>query len=177
MYDLETTGLSKKDHIIEIGAIYVNNGTIQDTFSSLCNPGILINQRISEITNITNDMLKDKKSEIEVIRSFVNWVQDKKTDICVGHNINKFDNRMLKVATQRAKTLFPFQRTLDTLDVAKKAHLKKDGLISSEKQEELAKYYGISYSAHRAINDVEALYQIFQNLQQKVKDLPILPID
>ena len=59
MYDLETSGFKDSDHIIEIGAIYVEDGKIIDRFDKLCNPGIFINQRITQVTNITNDMLKD----------------------------------------------------------------------------------------------------------------------
>lgn len=174
MYDLETTGLSRNDHIIEIGAIYVKNGNIEDSFSSLCNPEVLINQRISEITGITNEMVKNEKKESNAIHEFIEWVLEKNTNLCVGHNINKFDNRMLMEACKRFKCQFPFERSLDTLLLTKKAELKKKGKITSEKQEELARYYGITYDAHRAVNDVEALFTIFQHLKNEVEELPII---
>ena len=118
MYDLETTGLTNKDHIIEIGAIYVEDNTIVDSFSALCNPGIFITQRIVEITGITNKMLSDKPPEYDVVKQFVEWCNSKETSLAVGQNINSFDNRMLKVATKRFKLNFPFERSLDTLKMA-----------------------------------------------------------
>ena len=175
MYDLETTGLTNDDHVIEIGAIYVSNGKILDSFSALCNPGYFINQRIVEITGITNGMLKDADSEKSVVTDFVNWCDSKNTDICVGHNINKFDNRMMKVATRRFGLQFPFKRTLDTLIMAQRANLKSRG-CTSNKQESIAEFYGFTYEAHRAVNDVEALFKIFQYLEKEVSQLPIIKV-
>ena len=178
MYDLETTGLTNKDHFIEIGAIYVEDNTIVDSFSALCNPGIFITQRIVEITGITNKMLSDKPPEYDVVKQFVEWCNSKETSLAVGQNINSFDNRMLKVATKRFKLNFPFERSLDTLKMAINMKLKEKGLVASNQQSDLGKLYGIEYVAHRAINDVEALYQIFEHLKKDYNgDLPILNID
>ena len=178
MYDLETTGLTNKDHIIEIGAIYVEDNTIVDSFSALCNPGIFITQRIVEITGITNKMLSDKPPEYDVVKQFVEWCNSKETSLAVGQNINSFDNRMLKVATKRFKLNFPFERSLDTLKMAINMKLKEKGLVASNQQSDLGKLYGIEYVAHRAINDVEALHQIFEHLKKDYNgDLPILNID
>lgn len=178
MYDLETTGLSKTDFIIEIGAIYVEDNQIVDSFSALCNPGIYISQRISEITGITNKMLENQESEENVVKAFVQWCKTKNTVLAVGHNINSFDNRMLKSATKRFKCLFPFERSLDTLKMANALKLKERELITSHKQEDLAKLYGIEYNAHRAVNDVEALFEIFKHMKTEYKeDLPIINID
>ena len=56
--------------------------------------------------------------------------------------------------------------------------LKEKGLVASNQQSDLGKLYGIEYVAHRAINDVEALYQIFEHLKKDYNgDLPILNID
>ena len=57
--DLETTGLNpKQDKIIEIGAVKVEEGKITDTFSQLINPGRRLEERIVELTGITDKDLE-----------------------------------------------------------------------------------------------------------------------
>ena len=177
MYDLETSGFKDSDHIIEIGAIYVEDGKVVDGFDKLCNPGIFINQRITQVTNITNDMLKDKESEESVLKEFIEWVHSKNTDVCVGHNIDAFDNRMLNAACKKYRQQMPFHRTLDTLKMARNLKLKERGVVQDYKQETLAnEYCHFTYSAHRAIQDVEALFRIFEVLRKEYQQLPIINI-
>ena len=58
--DLETTGLDPKtDKIIEIGALKIRNGEITDSFSRLVNPGRKLEERIVEITGITDKELEN----------------------------------------------------------------------------------------------------------------------
>lgn len=96
VFDLETTGLNPKDgnSIIEIGAVRVKNNEIIDRFDELINPGIALSEEIINITNITDDMLRGKPTEEEVVKKFIDWVG---TDILVAHNAN-FDLSFLKMA-------------------------------------------------------------------------------
>ena len=53
--DIETTGLNPKtEKIIEIGAVRVRNGSIVARFESLVSPGRLLEERITELTGITD---------------------------------------------------------------------------------------------------------------------------
>ena len=89
VFDLETTGLypNSGDTIIEIGAVKISNGNIVDRFDELINPGRDLNEEIIKITGIDNEMLKDKRSEEEVLKDFMKWVGDIPM---VAHNA-KFD--------------------------------------------------------------------------------------
>ena len=59
--DLETTGLNPKlDRIIEIGAVKVVDGQVVETFDTLVNPGRKLDERITELTGITDADLADK---------------------------------------------------------------------------------------------------------------------
>ena len=84
--DLETTGLDPQwNEIIEFGAMRVENGTVLDRYSALVNPGYEIDDFITELTGITNEMLASAPIVADVLPKFLNFVGD---SVVVGHNVN-----------------------------------------------------------------------------------------
>ena len=64
--DFETTGLSPTaDRIIEIGAVRLVGGEIKDELTLLCDPGVPLKPKITEITGINDLMLRGKESPAE----------------------------------------------------------------------------------------------------------------
>ena len=63
--DLETTGLEpKNDRIIEIGAVKITDGTVQETYSLLVDPQMKIPERITHNdTKLNNVLLDDTTGE------------------------------------------------------------------------------------------------------------------
>ena len=58
--DLEMTGLHpKNDAILEVGAAKIRNGEVTDTMDIFVNPGRKITQEITELTGITDEMVKE----------------------------------------------------------------------------------------------------------------------
>lgn len=176
VFDIETTGFSKtKDRIIEIGAIKVSEGKIIDEYSTLSNPGkddmgnqIFISARITQITGITNQMVKNSPEESEVVRDFLEWVND--YDIWVGQNVKSFDIPFMKEAAKRADRKIQCKYFIDTLLSAKEMKLKEKGLVINYQQLTLAKYFGFEYNAHRALDDVKACYRILKGLEEDGKN-------
>ena len=73
--DLETTGFSAtNDRITEIGVMKYKSGEVIGEFSEFVNPERHIPERVTEVTNITDDMVKDadtiEKSLPKTIRIF-----------------------------------------------------------------------------------------------------------
>jgi len=96
VFDLETTGLDPKcgHSMTEIGAVKIKDGIIIDRFDELINPGILLDDNIVQITGITNEMLKNKRKEEEVLKDFIKWCGD---SIFVAHNA-RFDMSFIDMA-------------------------------------------------------------------------------
>lgn len=96
--DLETTGLSpRRDEIIEIGAIKVKDGRAEGHFHSLIKPTMEINNFITRMTGISNEMVADAPRIGEVIPPFESFIGDY---ILVGHNVH-FDINLLYDNFQR----------------------------------------------------------------------------
>ena len=117
VFDFETTGFNAggKDSIIEIGAVKIFNGEIVDTYDELINPGHKLEAKITEVTNITDEMLKDKDNEENAIKRFIEWFSDLPM---VAHNA-KFDVSFLERCYQKYN-LGEFKNpVIDTLELSR----------------------------------------------------------
>ena len=75
VFDIETTGFSSEnDKIIEIGAVKIENGEIVDRFSEFVNPECKIPYKITELTGITDEMVRDADSIDEILPKFLEFV-------------------------------------------------------------------------------------------------------
>ncbi len=115
--DLETTGLKPSEcEIIEIGAVKVI-GNKQETFQSLVKPTYPISRAITNLTHITNEMVKDAPSIDEVLPRFLDFLGD---NIIVAHNAS-FDLSFLSAACE--KQSMPFNnKYIDTLSWARRCY-------------------------------------------------------
>lgn len=162
-YDTETTGLSaEKDRIIEIAAF---DPVKNKTFSQLVNPQMPISEESIAICKITNEMVKDAPTFNEVGKMFIEFLG---TDfILVAHNNDSFDKLFIDYEFKRANILFPKCYYVDSLKWARKYRpdLPKHSL------QYLRQIYNIDENqAHRALNDVIILHQVFEKM---TVDLPI----
>lgn len=156
-FDIETTGLDPSiDKIIEIGGLKVKDKKIVGVFKEFINPGMLLPEKIIQITNITDDMLISARGEDEVVREFIDFVGD---DIIIGHNI-KFDYSFIKTAA-KANGLSFEKMGIDTLDLCKRLHTE----LTSKSLGNMCKYYGIQNdNAHRAYDDAKATALLYVKL-------------
>ena len=113
--DLETTGLSfRTEKITEVGIMKVKNGEVIDSFSCFVNPEKPIPPKVVEVTNITDDMVKDAETIDKVMPKLLEFIGD---SVLVAHNAD-FDIGFLK---HNAKELgYSLDNTyMDTLKLAK----------------------------------------------------------
>ena len=154
VFDIETTGFSPDvNHIIEIGAVKVENGKIVDRFSSFVNPQVPIPYRIEELTHINDNMVIDAPTVDVVLPQFLKFCEG---CVMVAHNAD-FDVSFIK---RKAKDLgIAFQPTyVDTVAMAR--FLLPN--LNRFKLDTVAKAVGVNLNNHhRAVDDAACTAEIF----------------
>lgn len=162
-FDIETTGLSAaRDKITEIGAVKVENGVITDTFSTFANPEMPIPQKITQLTGITDDMVKNAPSQSEAVGAFLEFAGD---NVLVAHNA-PFDTSFIAKACEDMGREYNYT-SIDTVAISRA--ILTD--IKNCKLDTVAKFLRLGdFNHHRATDDAEMLARIFINLCQRLTD-------
>ena len=161
VFDLETTGLSAANcRIIEFGAVKLVNGEIVDRFSTFVDPEIPIPEKITELTSITDDMVKGAPKIETALKDFFAFTGDA---LLVAHNA-KFDTGFLRAAAQQCD--LPFEnKWLDT--VALSQYLNQE--LKKHTLDAIAKYYKLpEFHHHRAVDDAEVLALILLEMHARL---------
>lgn len=163
VFDIETTGLSAiNDMITEIGAVKIKDGEIIDTYSQLINPERPIPEFITNITGITDDMVKDKPTIREVIEDFKNFIQE---DVLVAHNAS-FDTGFIR-EKMKLVNIELNNPILDTLELSRSVFPS----LKSHKLNIVAKHLNVSLvNHHRAVDDATATAEIFLKILDILKE-------
>jgi DNA polymerase III subunit alpha, Gram-positive type len=178
-FDIETTGLSSTtESILEIAAVVVDsNYQILDTFQAFINPGKKIPFQITQITSITDEMVRNCKNESTTLNEFRIWVSKHNPTSVGGHNIKRFDLRWMEEKYNKYKITNPLagKIVIDTLEYAKKLHadnaLQKYNAATAKgnvsfKLEHLVRYFGMGEQTHRAIDDVMQNVIVYKKLKE-----------
>ena len=152
--DTETTGLDKQnDEIIELAlkVVKFEEGTgkivsIDHEYESFNEPGGHIDEGITLINGITDEMVKGKSIDWSTVDAIMQGV-----DIIVSHNAS-FDRAFMdRYSTISQNTVWAC--TIDDIDWLARG-------FTNTKQELLCHWHGFYFDAHRAMNDVNALIHL-----------------
>jgi DNA polymerase-3 subunit epsilon len=162
-YDTETTGTRPdKDKIIEIAAYDpINNRT----FVQFIQPGCQIPSECIAISGITDEMVAGAPPFEVVGKNFIEFCGD--NAVLIAHNNERFDKPFLESECLRANLSIPAWDYVDTLKWSRKY---RSDLPSHALQAIREAYSFAANQAHRALDDVMMLYQIFSIM---IDDLPI----
>ncbi|MCI9110884.1 MAG: PolC-type DNA polymerase III [Bacilli bacterium] len=168
VFDFETTGFNAggADSIIEVGAVKICNGEIVDRFSELINPGRKLPAKITEVTNITDDMLAGKDNEETVIKRFIEWYGNLPM---VAHNA-KFDVSFLKMAYKKYGFGEFTNTVIDTLELSR----TMDNNFARHSLSALVKRYDVPWDEnahHRADYDAEGTALVFHKMLKKLEGM------
>lgn len=163
--DTETTGLSPNwCETIEVGILKINDGKIIDQFQTLIRPRFLpIDEFITELTGITNEMLEDAPLPADVTDNIVSMIGD---EPILGHNVC-FDISFIQALTNKEfkNTIFDtkriglhvFPNEKHSLEATINSCIKDGALIEDE-------------GHHRAIKDCINTYRCYEWMRLKLVD-------
>jgi DNA polymerase III subunit epsilon len=153
-YDTETTGVrNDKDRIIELAAY---DPVDNRTFCQLINPGVPIPKEATAIHHISDEMVATAPSFKEVAEAFIGFCPAE--TVLIAHNNDAFDKLFLEAEFKRASVPLPDFKYLDTLKWARK--YRND--LPRHTLQSLREVYGFpANQAHRALDDVIVLHQVF----------------
>ena len=149
--DVETTGTRPYagDRITEIAAVVVKNGEIAELFETLVNPQRPIPSFITQLTNITWEMVKDAPVFADIAPDVVGILEG---NVFVAHNA-AFDWRFVSAELSRTAGQQLVGRKLCTVKLARKLLPQ----LPRRSLDHVARYYGVDIaSRHRAAGDALA---------------------
>ena len=160
--DTETTGLGNDAKVIEIGAIVISFDGIDvgfNTFETLINPEMILDKKITEITGITDNDLKDAPG-VEKYGEFVEWLNKHQPKKCIAHNA-QFDKRMLVNNFYRTDNQYDFPEWNCTMEMSKR-FLRN---VKNNQLKTIAEYYQfVNLNAHRALADAEVCAYVYAKM-------------
>jgi DNA polymerase-3 subunit epsilon len=162
-YDTETTGIRHdKDRIIELAAY---DPYRDKSFCKLINPKQPIPAEATAIHKITDEMVADAPTFDEIIPEFLEFCEG--DTVLIAHNNDAFDLLFIRAEFGRSSIAMPNWTFLDTLKWARK--YRPD--LPRHSLQFLREIYGFpANNAHRALDDVIVLHQVFSVM---IDDLPL----
>lgn len=164
VFDVETTGLSSQyDKIIELAGVKMQGGEIIDRFERFVNPHEPLSAFTTELTGITDAMVKDAPEIDDVLRDFHKFSQD---TVLVAHNAS-FDMGFINKGYKRFGLKVDKQPVIDTLELSRTVNPD----MKSHRLNVLCKRYGVSLEQHhRAIYDAEATGYLAMKLLKQASE-------
>lgn len=158
VFDIETTGLSiTQNKIIEIAAVKMQEGKEIDRYATFVNPHERIPYNIQQLTNITDEMVKDAPDVEPVMKEFVKFVGDA---VLVAHNA-RFDIGFIQATLKKMGLPELTNPVLDTLELARLLF----PTMKNHRLNTLTDKYKVALeSHHRAIDDTIALGGVLNGL-------------
>lgn len=152
--DFETTGFDpKRNEIIQIGAIKFEKAKMVDQFARYAKASEAIPRRITQITGITDETVKDAPAIKESLLQLRDFIGDYPL---VAHNAT-FDLKFLIENFRRYNITYPPLVVIDSLTLARKyIHETKNHKLTTLKQ-----FLRMEAESHDAIEDCRVTGQLY----------------
>ncbi|WP_219836571.1 ATP-dependent DNA helicase DinG [Paenibacillus sp. R14(2021)] len=168
--DLETTGHSAGDDIIQVGLVLLDESLkVIHSYSSFVRPTIPIPPFITGLTGIDASMVEEAPELEEVLIDIIPLLSDA---VLVAHNV-AFDAGFLSAALDRCGYV-PFDgRRLDTIDMLRILY----PTLTTYQLGAVTELFGIEHDQHhRADSDAMATAELFAACCRKMETLPLLTL-
>ncbi|MGN1012614.1 MAG: exonuclease domain-containing protein [Clostridia bacterium] len=150
----------KGDSICSISLVAITDGNITLEKEYLVNPEAEFEQRNINIHHITQDMVKDKPTFLELWRQIGEYF---KNSVIIAHNAQSADLNKICKALNNYNEEIPEIYFIDTLKLAKETfpNLEKYNL------EYLSEYFGFDLKEHHnSLCDAKACYQLLKEISK-----------
>ncbi|MFV0520629.1 MAG: PolC-type DNA polymerase III [Lachnospirales bacterium] len=158
VFDIETTSLyNRMGKIIEIAGIKVKDGKLLEEFQAFVDPLEPLSDITTELTNITDDMVKGQDTIEIVLPKFLEFIGNA---ILVAHN-SSFDVNFIN---KFHKDIYNKDLDLTYIDTVTFSQCFVKG-VKNYKLNTVADFFGVSLeNHHRALDDTKACANIFLEL-------------
>ncbi|PUB10304.1 ATP-dependent DNA helicase DinG [Paenisporosarcina sp. OV554] len=166
--DIETTGHSpaKGDRMIQFAVVFVRDWKIQSTYSTFIQPGKKIPLFIQDLTNISDEDVKDAPVFEEVAGDIYDMLEN---CVFVAHNTN-FDLSFVQAEFKRIGFPLWKGKKMDTVELSRLLFPSS----FSYKLQDITQERGIQLTnAHRADDDAYATAELFIECMKEIEKLPI----
>ena len=164
--DIETTGLSPNDSdIIEIGAVKYSGRKPAVQFQTLIQPprrnGVFVDEFITGLTGITNEMLYDAPKTHIAVKDFAEFLGD---SVIVGYNVS-FDVNFLYDSFMKHLKRPLTNNFIDVLRITRRLCAE----LYSRDIDSVLEHFGLrAENRHRAIGDCIATQLIYERLYEEI---------
>lgn len=162
IFDFETTGLDTNTcEVIELGALKMVDGIVVEEFSTFAKPSAPIDEEVTKLTSITQEMVENSPSFSQILPDFLRFCEGA---TLVAHNQEYDVTILLRYCKEEG---YKFENpTQCTLALSRK-YLPG---LKNHKLEKVAEHYGyVNQQAHRAIGDVDVTAKIFVKLAENLE--------
>lgn len=162
--DIETTGFDCRFcDIIEMGAVRVRNNEPVESFQSLVHISEPLDEYITSLTGITDEMLATAPELKDVLTKFLAFVGD---DVLLGHNVN-FDVNFIYDSVENEFGQKFNNDFIDTLRLSRRISTE----FKTHKLEYLCTQFGIRTSGHhRVLADCEATICLLNRCKSAIEE-------
>ena len=163
--DFETTGMSPETggRATEVAIVLLEDGRVVDRYQSLMNAGVWIPPFITQLTGITNAMVREAPPAAEVMREAARFVGDAPM---VAHNAS-FDRKFWQGELARLELAAP-QPFACTVLLSRRLYPQ----APNHKLGTLVDFHGLPRTgqAHRALADAEMAAALLGRIQQDLRE-------
>lgn len=170
VFDVETTGLSAVyNKIIELAGVKIHRGEIIERFERFVNPHEPITDLISQLTGITDEMVRDAPELTEVLHDFHEFIGE---HTLVAHNAS-FDMGFIHMGYKQLGMEIN-NPVLDTLELARFLYPE----LRNHRLNTLCKKFNIQLlNHHRAVYDAEATAYLLWKMLVDTNEREITHLD
>jgi DNA polymerase III epsilon subunit family exonuclease len=169
-FDTESATTSGAPHLLEVGAVRVVDGEVEDCFEALVRPPVPVEDEATRVHGINDAAVRDAREAQEVLEDFFAWIGDA---TLVAHNA-RADASVLGFECARHGLTAPANRIVDSLALARTVFPD----APDHRLPTLAEHLDLEIDGlHRALPDAVACWKVYEACLAERTDAALALVD